>query len=173
MSKRWTCAVMPTFAACCRSASWQQRPSGQTEERGKLFAKDEWTIEGDPTEGALLVVGAKAGWYANTLSQKWKRVEEIPFDSERKRMSVMLQSEDGKTVIYTKGAPDVLLDHCSHILWNGQVRMLTPQLKQQVLRQNETLAGLALRNLAFAYREVKETARQVWSRWRRSSCLSG
>lgn len=126
--------------------------------KGKLFAKDEWTIEGDPTEGALLVVGAKAGWYANTLSQKWKRVEEIPFDSERKRMSVMLQSEEGKTVIYTKGAPDVLLDHCSHILWNGRVRLLTPQLKQQVLRQNETLAGLALRNLAFAYREVRETA---------------
>lgn len=123
--------------------------------KGKLFTQsNEWTVEGDPTEGALLVAGAKAGWYADSLSQKWQRVDEIPFDSERKRMSVLLRAADGKNVVYTKGAPDVLLGHCTHILWNGEVRPLSPQLKQQVLRQNETLAGLALRNLGFAYREV-------------------
>lgn len=124
--------------------------------KGKKWAVgEEWTIEGDPTEGALLVAGAKAGWYAHSLSQKWKRLDEIPFDSERKRMSVLLQADDGKHVIYSKGAPDVLLEHCSHILWDGDIRVLTPQLRQRVIRQNETMAGHALRNLAFAYREVK------------------
>ena len=123
--------------------------------KGKLFSKaSKWMIEGDPTEGALLVAGAKAGWYANTLLQNWTRIDEIPFDSERKRMSVLLQSKDGQHVIYSKGAPDVLVNHCTHILWNGDILPLTPQVKRQVLRHNEKLAGLALRNLAFAYREV-------------------
>lgn len=141
---------MLQIAVLCNNALLVKQKKGK-----KLFIGEEWAIEGDPTEGALLVAGAKAGWYAHSLSQKWKRLDEIPFDSERKRMSVLLQSDDGKHVIYSKGAPDVLLEHCSHILWGGDIRVLTPQLRQQVIRQNETMAGHALRNLAFAYREVK------------------
>lgn len=121
----------------------------------KVFSKgDQWSVEGDPTEGALLVVGAKAGWYAGKLRERFERVDEIPFDSVRKTMSVLLDSDGVKRLVYTKGAPDVLLEKCSHILWNGNVRVLTPRLKQEVLKQNEQLAGHALRNLGFAYREV-------------------
>lgn len=116
--------------------------------------KKEWRVAGDPTEGALLVAGAKAGWYADSLSEKWQRVDELPFDSERKRMSVLFKGENGKRLVYAKGAPDVLLKVCTHILWQGGVRELTPTLKQRVLHHNETLAGMALRNLAFAYRDV-------------------
>ncbi|TCP70368.1 calcium-transporting P-type ATPase, PMR1-type [Baia soyae] len=121
---------------------------------------DTWQIDGDPTEGALLVAGGKAGLYQDVLTNSWKRMREFPFDSKRKRMSVLLTSPSGQCFLYAKGAPDVLLESCTYALVQGKVTHLSDQLRQQIQEQNENLASMALRNLAFAYREVGKGEQQ-------------
>lgn len=113
-----------------------------------------WDVSGDPTEGALLVMAAKAGVWKEQLEKKQERVREIPFDSERKRMTVVHRSKSGKLFAYTKGAPDVVLNLCSHYLQDGKVLPLTPGVKQKILAANAALAGQALRVLGLAYREL-------------------
>ena len=115
---------------------------------------------GDPTEGALLVVSAKAGKTLNAL-QGWTRIKEFPFDSERKMMSVVVNQHKGNQMIAVKGAPDVLLSRCTGIEWNGKVVPLTPSLRDQVLESNQAMAGQALRVLSVAYREVRPGERIV------------
>nr|WP_244527508.1 calcium-translocating P-type ATPase, SERCA-type [Lihuaxuella thermophila] len=129
-------------------------------EKGKLLTKKEtvWKIDGDPTEGALLVAAAKAGFQPESLTREWKRVKEYPFDSERKMMSVLVEKRDGKQVLYTKGAPDLLLAKCTYIVYKGKATPLTDALRREVLKMNDELAGMALRNLAFAYRELSGKA---------------
>lgn len=117
-----------------------------------------WNIKGDPTEGALVVLSAKSGITHESLSDKYKRIAEFPFDSERKRMSVLVASENGRMAC-TKGAPDVLLQHCSYILWDGKVIPFTSTLKQKVMAANEGMARSALRVLGIAYKELKSTDR--------------
>ncbi|WP_425484591.1 calcium-translocating P-type ATPase, SERCA-type [Kroppenstedtia pulmonis] len=121
---------------------------------GLLRRKQEsWRIDGDPTEGALLVAGAKAGLTNNVLEGAWQRVKEFPFDSERKMMSVLVKDRQGERKLLTKGAPDVLLQKCTHILYQGRKVPLTQSLRNQVSQVNEELAAMALRNLAFAFRD--------------------
>lgn len=121
--------------------------------------REVWRIDGDPTEGALVVAGAKAGMTKKRMGEEWKRVRENPFDSERKMMSVLVQHRQGKRFLFAKGAPDVLLKKCTHILYKGRVMALNETLRAEVLRNNEQLAQLALRNLGFAYRELRQTER--------------
>ncbi|MFD2612913.1 calcium-translocating P-type ATPase, SERCA-type [Paenibacillus gansuensis] len=129
------------------------------EEKKKKRSKDSqpetaWEIKGDPTEGALVVLGAKQGITADSLQGLYKRVAEFPFDSERKRMSVLVEHQGGR-LVYTKGAPDVLLGQCSYALWDGKVVPFTPTLKNKVLAANEEMARSALRVLGLAFRELK------------------
>jgi len=112
-------------------------------------------IKGDPTEGALLVLGGKAGVTQPSLASLYKRVKEFPFDSERKRMSVVVEHQSGR-IVCVKGATEVLLDLCSYILWEGNVVPLTGTLRQKVMAANDAMAKDALRVLALAYRDVKE-----------------
>ncbi|MFI2857609.1 calcium-translocating P-type ATPase, SERCA-type [Paenibacillus sp. JSM ZJ436] len=113
-----------------------------------------WELKGDPTEGALLALASKMGMSSSTLSGLYQREREFPFDSERKLMSVLVSHQGGR-LIYTKGAPDVLLDACAYILWDGNVVPLTGTLKQKVLAANEGMAGDALRVLGLAYRDLR------------------
>jgi Ca2+-transporting ATPase len=128
-----------------------------TEEEGKkkLLRKADvvWKLKGDPTEGALIVAGAKAGLLKDNLSTLWRRTNEFPFDSERKLMSVVVE-QAGTQYVMAKGAPDVLLNRCNQIYYEGKVIPLTAQVKQKVLQANEQMASQALRNLAMAYKEV-------------------
>ncbi len=122
--------------------------------------KKVWGIVGDPTEGALLVAAAKAG-VTHASMQHWDRVKEFPFDSERKMMSVLVKNHRGSQTIAVKGAPDVLLSRCTHVLWNGNVIALTSSQKKQILETNQMMAGQALRVLAVAYRDVPAGERIV------------
>src|SRR5690606_37666484 len=126
------------------------------EEGGGMLRRKKagWRIDGDPTEGALLVVGAKGGLHREEIERRWQRVKEYPFDSERKRMSVLVEGPGGERMLLSKGAPDVLLERCTDILRNGKVRPVSESLRDEVLRMNGQLAAMALRNLAFAYREL-------------------
>jgi Ca2+-transporting ATPase len=110
-------------------------------------------IIGDPTEGALIVAAAKAGMGKEALESQHPRVGEIPFSSERKRMTTLHTGNESGVVAFMKGAPEVVLERCTHILEDGRVRELDDGKRQDILTTNEEMAGGALRVLGMAYRE--------------------
>jgi Ca2+-transporting ATPase len=123
----------------------------------KLHEKEgKWLTKGDPTEGALVVAGAKAGLHVREMRLENPRIEELPFSSERKRMTTIHQMEDGKKVAFMKGAPEVVLERRPYILDGNGTRALTGEEKGKILRVNEEMAQAALRVLAVAYRELPE-----------------
>jgi len=116
-----------------------------------------WFVKGDPTEGALVVAAVKVGYHETEIRIENPRVEEIPFSSERKRMTTIHQMADGKRMAFTKGAPEVVLQRCSHILDDGGMRELKETERAQILKVNEEMAQGALRVLGFAYRDCPDT----------------
>lgn len=120
----------------------------------KSEAHEEWKITGDPTEGALLTLGAKVGMTAHAMAGLYERKLEFPFESQRKRMSVVVEHQGGR-LICVKGAPDVLLDHCSYALWEGKIVPLTQTIKLKIMAANDQMAQSALRVIGLAYRECK------------------
>jgi len=111
-----------------------------------------YKVIGDPTEGALIVAAAKAGLAKSELEKKYVFVEEIPFDSQRKLMTVIYR-EQKKYIAFIKGAPDILLKKCSVIDHKGITHPLNSGDIAKVLDINDHLALRAMRVLAFAYRE--------------------
>lgn len=108
---------------------------------------------GDPTETALLDMLSGAGPDYTRLRETYSRVEELPFDSTRKLMSSRYEI-DGKDIIFTKGAVDVLLDRITRVQTTDGVRSYTKADQEQILRQNRHFSENGLRVLAFAYREA-------------------
>jgi P-type Ca2+ transporter type 2C len=119
-----------------------------------------WIVQGDPTEGALLVAARKAGLSDAALDARLPRVGEVPFSSERKLMSTIHRDADWqqRPIVFTKGAPDVLLTLCSRELVGREPRPLTPERRAEILRANESLADEALRTLGVAARWLSEDA---------------
>ncbi|MFA5849458.1 MAG: calcium-translocating P-type ATPase, PMCA-type [Bacteroidales bacterium] len=110
---------------------------------------------GDPTETALLDVGLKFGIDKNLIEKSFSRVAEIPFDSDRKRMTtVNKKSEEAGITVNVKGGLDEVLSVCSRILEKGEVRELTLDDIKKITSVNERMAGSALRVLAMAYKEL-------------------
>jgi Ca2+-transporting ATPase len=123
-----------------------------------LDEKDgKWLIKGDPTEGALIVAAAKAGMSQVQTRIENPRVEEMPFSSERKRMTTVHTMKTGKRVAFMKGAPEVVLQRCATILDAKGIQPLREGDRQKILAVNEEMACGALRVLGFAYRELPET----------------
>jgi len=119
-----------------------------------------WTVQGDPTEGALLVAARKCGLSAADLDERLPRVGEVPFSAERKLMSTIHRNtEEGHAgIVFTKGAPDVLLARCAfEVLGDGR-RPLTSARRTEILQTNEALAGQALRTLGVAGRWLEGDA---------------
>ncbi len=110
-----------------------------------------WDVIGDPTEGALIVMATKGGLVAS--DQKPEVVQELPFDADRKAMSVLVKDDSGQRVQYTKGAPERLLEKCVRERRDNQVIPLTDQRRREVLETNDEMASRALRCLALAYRD--------------------
>lgn len=108
---------------------------------------------GDPTEVALIVLGNRHNMTKNDLNQKYKRVGEKPFDSDRKLMST-LNEEGNRYRVHTKGAIDNILKIATHALVEGQVVPLTEELKQQYLQVTLEMSNDALRVLGAAYKDV-------------------
>ena len=113
------------------------------------------SVIGDPTEGSLVISAAKAGLIKRDLEKSYKRIGEIEFNSERKRMSTHHNINNKKT-LYCKGAPDVILNLCNRIYVNGKVERLTTKEKQKILEKNGEFAKQALRVLGFAYKESNQ-----------------
>jgi Ca2+-transporting ATPase len=115
-----------------------------------------WRIAGDPTEGAFVVAAAKAGYWREALGEEYPRLAEIPFDSERKRMTTFHPDPRyGGFVAYMKGAPDVVLGLCNQVLEDGVMRPLTAERRHNILEENEALAANALRVLGVAFRPLQ------------------
>ena len=110
-------------------------------------------IIGDPTEGALLVAAAKAGLDHDQLNSSFDRIHEVPFTSERKRMSVACRGKDGFSA-YSKGATESVLELCTHIQTRNGRKKITDKDKQAIMDMNSKLASKALRVLAFAQKDM-------------------
>lgn len=110
-------------------------------------------IMGDPTEKALVAVAYKAGINKTQLEQTYRVVREVPFDSERKRMTVLVKHND-QLFAYMKGAPGIVLDRCTKILTARGIQPLSAAKKLEISNAVERYGAQALRILAFAYRPV-------------------
>jgi P-type Ca2+ transporter type 2C len=131
-----------TTAVLCNGASLR-------EENGA------WQVIGDPTEGALLVVAAKVALRKEDLEQTAPFEDEIPFDAERKMMTVIRGTSEG-SMAYIKGAPDILLARCTYrMTLNGVIKPLSDQQRKTILERNASLAQQALRVLAVAQRRME------------------
>jgi Ca2+-transporting ATPase len=115
--------------------------------------KGGYRITGDPTEAAILTAAAKAGIWKEEQEWHFSFVEEIPFDPDRKKMTIVRRHND-KLIAFVKGAPDVLLKDCDNIEIKGASRSLTREDKESILEVNDDLAGQAMRVLAVAYRQL-------------------
>ncbi|MFA4982019.1 MAG: calcium-translocating P-type ATPase, SERCA-type [Candidatus Omnitrophota bacterium] len=110
-----------------------------------------YKIMGDPTEGAILTAAAKAGMSKEAVEKDFPFVEEIPFDADRKKMTIV-RKEKERFAAFVKGAPDILLNDCVNIEVSGEVRPLGEKERENILKANDDMAGQALRVLAVAYR---------------------
>ncbi|MCH1623841.1 calcium-translocating P-type ATPase, SERCA-type [Fredinandcohnia quinoae] len=131
-----------TFGVLCNNASLKEK-------------KDEYIIDGDPTEGALIVAGMKAGLQRDLLLNQFEIIEEFPFDSARKMMSVIVKDHSGNQFVITKGAPDVLLNVSESILWENKQQHLTEEYGNYVKNAIEELASDALRTIAVAFKPIR------------------
>jgi P-type Ca2+ transporter type 2C len=115
--------------------------------------KGEWAMLGDPTEGALLTVAGKAKIWQPNYTHALPRVGEIPFSSERKRMSVIVQDDAaGVFILLAKGSPEIILERCQSFQAGEDSQELTREQRSRILDQNNRLASEGLRVLGFAYK---------------------
>jgi Ca2+-transporting ATPase len=113
-----------------------------------------WKVIGDPTEGALLAAGAKAGGHRQGIEEDLPKHHEIPFDSDRKLSTVIRRLPQGELRAFVNGAPDVLLQRCTSLYAGGGIRPLTDHARKQIEAENAAMAGQALRVLGSAYRDL-------------------
>jgi Ca2+-transporting ATPase len=143
------------------------------EERTDEVGKRSWQIIGDPTEGAMVVAAAKSGYRHEEVARVLPRVQEIPFDSDRKRMTTIHRNDSAQPLVsasglvyppliaFVKGAPDVILDLCGHRLEGGLAVDLTGEMRQEILDHNREMASDALRVLGVAYRPLEEVPQEA------------
>ena len=153
-------ALLLQGALLCNDAKLEE----SCDDAGKVTHR----IIGDPTEGAMAVAAAKAGYHRAALERDWPRVQEIPFDSDRKRMATLHRLPAGHSVegnapliAFVKGAPDMVLDLCKTSLQDGRAVPLDEAARNAILDQNRDMAGNALRVLAVAYRPLAEVPAEL------------
>jgi len=149
---------------------------GEAQDDGRLT----YRMVGDPTEGALIVAAAKAGLWSKDLNQLFPRLQEIPFDSERKRMLTVHAIEDqfntedlasqgantAKYLVAVKGAPDLVLEQCTHWLsTTNHPKILDESQRMRIMSANDSLTQDALRVLGLAYRVLPELPDELDARF--------
>jgi Ca2+-transporting ATPase len=151
-------------ALLCNDARLERMECGNGEKR------ESWRMVGDPTEGALVVLAGKAGLWRDEVEKGQPRVAEVPFDSDRKRMTTIhaVDGDDFPFRAYVKGAPDILLKLCSRVQSKDGVQPLTEAVASDILAANDAMASKALRVLAVACRPMQtaDTEGLDWSRER-------
>jgi P-type Ca2+ transporter type 2C len=127
--------------------------------------KNDFKISGDPTEIALMILGAKCGVLRKNIDRKYRVMKENPFDSDRKMMSVLCRNDsDGEGYLFVKGAFESVLNKCNRIMWDGNILPINSANKEKVGNGNRVLADSALRVLGIAYKKLtdinKDTAEE-------------
>lgn len=130
-----------------------------------------WEGQGDPTEVAMLRAAVEGGWLPSQLTRHHARIGEIPFESERQRMSVQTRNQKNQTFVYVKGAPDVVIGFCRFMLVNGQIMPLDEKKRKMILEANNAMAAEALRVLAIAYRPTRGT--ETEEEWEKELIFTG
>ncbi len=147
------------LSACvwCNNAQLQaaERPAGVIGRVKSLRQPGErWTVQGDPTEGALLVAAVKAGLSLEDLRREQPRVAELPFDSDRKRMSVLCRLRTGEQYLYLKGAVEAVLPRCTAYQQDQRTLPLDQKAVSAIMAANVALARSGQRVLAVACRRL-------------------
>lgn len=142
-------ALLISIAVLCTDAQIGKNEEGETE------------LTGDPTETALLDLGLRFGMHKDEAEKKYPRVAEIPFDSERKRMTTVNKPDDNRLRVNTKGGLDEILAVCTKIRDRGAERKLTAEDREKIAAANAGMAGSALRVLAMAYKDLDQMPGEV------------
>lgn len=121
-----------------------------------VMSEGKWHVKGDPTEGALIVVAAKAGAKQDELRRQYPRIYELPFSSERKRMTTVHSTPEGMRFAYMKGAPEIIAERCSYTYETSGMQRLDEERKRRILEANVEMANNALRVLGVAYKELRD-----------------
>jgi len=119
------------------------------------YEEGSWNVLGDPTEGALLVVAAKADMWKDNTKNNYPTIAEFPFSSERKRMTTIHQTPH-MTFAYVKGAPETILSLCNSVYKNKQVKKLDKNGRKRISDTIRKMASDGLRVIAFAYRKIEK-----------------
>ena len=133
----------------CTDAHLKMLPDGTAENSG------------DPTETAIIDIALQHGINKNEVEEKYKRVSEVPFDSERKRMATINKHPDGRFIVNVKGGLDEVLSVATNILVNGEVRAITDKDIATITEQNNKMAQNAIRVLAIAQKEISDIPSDV------------
>ncbi len=137
-----------------RETQWLLKAGMLCNDSNLVKEEGKWNIKGDTTEGTLLVAGRKAGLSEREAKEQYPRVFELPFDSNKKRMTTV-HEHDGSRLAFMKGAPESVLPLCNRICVDGEVGDLKEGEKSKLLEENEEMAGRALRILALAMKPVE------------------
>jgi Ca2+-transporting ATPase len=129
-------------AALCNNARLEKTKEGA------------WKTIGDPTEGALLTLAAKGGLPREPLAETHQVVQEVPFDSDRKRMTIVTLDESGREVVHTKGSADVLLPLCTFVEADGGPVPLEDDARSGIVEEADRMSATSLRVLAIARRDL-------------------
>ncbi len=143
------------IGAICTNAELSDASEKKRNRSAPNTAPGELAITGEPTETAILAACYKGGSLWSELARTYAKTDEIPFDSDRKCMSVVVSQRNGEKRVMTKGAVDVILKKCRYIQTRDGVILLTEGMKAQILDKNDALAKDALRVLGFAYRDLR------------------
>ena len=131
-----------TFGLLCNNAELKMK-------------KKEYIVDGDPTEGALVVAAMKASLSKESMKNQFDIIQEFPFDSTRKMMSVVVRDRAGNRFVVTKGAPNVLLNDSETILWKDKQHYLSSKYEDEVKNTIANLGSQALRTIAVAFRTLR------------------
>lgn len=143
LSELMKCSVLCTTAAISADGSSRIRNASE---------KGSWTVTGDPTETALLISAAKGGVTADRL-YGYKKISEIPFDSETKTMTVTMRCPTGEFISYIKGAPDILLEKCSSVMTSSGTVPMNREKHDAIEKEISKLSSMALRVIALAMKK--------------------
>ena len=134
----------------CSTASISGNTGAVQRNRAAVRSEGQWKVTGDPTEAALLIAAAKGNILSENLESQYRKINEIPFDSETRSMTVTVRTPDGNKMIIMKGAPDVILKNCSFIETENGIVPMDIQTRKKIEETVVKYSDSALRVLAFS-----------------------
>lgn len=169
-------AALEVAAVCNDAGVARASPGGASKLPGSGggVVRGDLAFDGDPMEVALLAAAIRAGLDVDGLRQRWFRVGELPFDPDRRMMSVLCRNDSGAYRLFTKGAPERVLSLCEKVLDRGRVAAMDEASRERTEGVLQGLAKEGMRLLAVAYRDVgAEASADEWASWEKGLVFCG